>query len=162
MFILVRERRLELLRFYPLDPKSSASANSATLARDGFGIIYSLVKMSTRIIVRHTFAKPVRLQCRRPSVKYNSPECKRKMWEKWSGRVDLNHRPSEPHSDTLPDCATPRHDVLLMAEAITTFGRTCQEQTQIQQAVLRPMKSIGESTPIFRLNKKHPSGMITP
>jgi len=52
--------------------------------------------------------------------------------------------------------------VLLMAEAITTFGRTCQEQTQIQQAVLRPMKSIGESTPIFRLNKKHPSGMITP
>ncbi len=28
---------------------------------------------------------------------------------KWSGRVDLNHRPSEPHSDTLPDCATPRH-----------------------------------------------------
>jgi integrase len=29
--------------------------------------------------------------------------------ENWSGRVDLNHRPSEPHSDTLPDCATPRH-----------------------------------------------------
>ena len=26
----------------------------------------------------------------------------------WSGRVDLNHRPSEPHSDTLPGCATPR------------------------------------------------------
>jgi hypothetical protein len=24
--------------------------------------------------------------------------------------VDLNHRPSEPHSDTLPDCATPRHE----------------------------------------------------
>ena len=30
-------------------------------------------------------------------------------WFRWSGRVDLNHRPSEPHSDTLPDCATPRH-----------------------------------------------------
>jgi hypothetical protein len=26
----------------------------------------------------------------------------------WSGREDLNLRPSEPHSDTLPDCATPR------------------------------------------------------
>ena len=30
---LVRERRLELLRIAPLDPKSSASTSSATLAR---------------------------------------------------------------------------------------------------------------------------------
>jgi hypothetical protein len=29
----------------------------------------------------------------------------------WSGREDLNLRPSEPHSDTLPDCATPRLDI---------------------------------------------------
>ena len=27
---------------------------------------------------------------------------------KWSGRRDLNPGPSEPHSDALPDCATPR------------------------------------------------------
>ncbi len=72
IFILVRERRLELLRFYPLDPKSSASANSATLARDGFGIIYSLVKMSTRII----FGTLLQNQsccnsCRPHPVKYN-------------------------------------------------------------------------------------------
>ena len=26
----------------------------------------------------------------------------------WSGREDLNLRPSEPHSDALPSCATPR------------------------------------------------------
>ena len=26
----------------------------------------------------------------------------------WSGRLDLNQRPPEPHSGTLPDCATPR------------------------------------------------------
>ena len=32
----------------------------------------------------------------------------------WSGRVDLNHRPSEPHSDTLPGCATPRLCLLRM------------------------------------------------
>jgi hypothetical protein len=32
-FKLVREERLELSRVSPLDPKSSASANSATLAR---------------------------------------------------------------------------------------------------------------------------------
>jgi hypothetical protein len=29
----------------------------------------------------------------------------------WSGREDLNLRPSEPHSDTLPSCATPRHTI---------------------------------------------------
>ena len=27
---------------------------------------------------------------------------------KWSGRLDLNQRPSEPHSDALPSYATPR------------------------------------------------------
>ena len=32
----------------------------------------------------------------------------------WSGREDLNLRPSEPHSDTLPDCATPRRCSLLL------------------------------------------------
>ena len=26
----------------------------------------------------------------------------------WSGRLDLNQRPPEPHSGTLPGCATPR------------------------------------------------------
>jgi hypothetical protein len=33
---VVRERRLELLRVAPLDPKSSASTNSATLAQSLF------------------------------------------------------------------------------------------------------------------------------
>ena len=28
---------------------------------------------------------------------------------KWSGRLDLNQRPLEPHSSALPVCATPRH-----------------------------------------------------
>ena len=27
---------------------------------------------------------------------------------KWSGRLDLNQRPSAPKADALPDCATPR------------------------------------------------------
>src|SRR5262245_22185026 len=27
---------------------------------------------------------------------------------KWSGRLDSNQRPPEPHSGALPDCATPR------------------------------------------------------
>ena len=29
---------------------------------------------------------------------------------KWSGRQDLNPRPSDPKSDALPSCATPRTD----------------------------------------------------
>jgi hypothetical protein len=37
---LVRERRLELLWVYPLDPKSSASANSATLAKNQAVTVY--------------------------------------------------------------------------------------------------------------------------
>ena len=28
---------------------------------------------------------------------------------KWSGRQDLNLRPSVPKTDALPGCATPRH-----------------------------------------------------
>src|SRR5512137_1113221 len=43
---------------------------------------------------------------------------------KWSGREDLNLRPSEPHSDTLPDCATPRH--LMYAEITTIISKWCQ------------------------------------
>ena len=29
---------------------------------------------------------------------------------KWSGRQDLNLRPSVPKTDALPGCATPRHN----------------------------------------------------
>ena len=36
----------------------------------------------------------------------------------WSGRLDLNQRPPEPHSGTLPDCATPRYILFL-----SFFGR---------------------------------------
>ena len=49
---------------------------------------------------------------------------------KWSGRVDLNHRPSEPHSDTLPDCATPRLACIESVEVITIIAKPCQEQTK--------------------------------
>ena len=48
---------------------------------------------------------------------------------KWSGRVDLNHRPSEPHSDTLPDCATPRlDDYIKIQVTLTIIVWTCQGQ----------------------------------
>ena len=30
------------------------------------------------------------------------------MYKKWSGRQDLNLRPSGPKPDALPGCATPR------------------------------------------------------
>ena len=32
---------------------------------------------------------------------------------RWSGRLDLNQRPPEPHSGALPDCATPRPALML-------------------------------------------------
>jgi integrase len=32
--------------------------------------------------------------------------------ESWSGRLDSNQRPPEPHSGALPDCATPRRGLL--------------------------------------------------
>ena len=54
---------------------------------------------------------------------------------KWSGRVDLNHRPSEPHSDTLPDCATPRLACIESVEVITIIAKPCQEQTK--SAIMR-------------------------
>ena len=41
-----------------------------------------------------------------------SPEC-----TEWSGRRDLNPRPSAPKADALANCATPRHrkaDLLLL------------------------------------------------
>ena len=31
----------------------------------------------------------------------------------WSGRLDLNQRPPEPHSGALPGCATPRPKQIL-------------------------------------------------
>lgn len=32
---------------------------------------------------------------------------------RWSGRLDLNQRPSAPEADALPDCATSRNFYLL-------------------------------------------------
>ena len=43
----------------------------------------------------------------------------------WSGREDLNLRPSEPHSDTLPDCATPRQRTKAL-QSIPPFPLACQ------------------------------------
>ena len=40
---------------------------------------------------------------------------------RWSGRRDLNPRPSAPKADALPDCATPRVHVSLK-ESIANFG----------------------------------------
>ena len=61
-------------------------------------------------------------------------ECLLKFNKNWSGRVDLNHRPSEPHSDTLPDCATPRHALFLSEKVITTIKEACQGQTKVKDA----------------------------
>ncbi len=44
----------------------------------------------------------------------------------WSGRLDLNQRPPEPHSGTLPDCATPRPVAQPYA---TGIHGPCQPQT---------------------------------
>jgi hypothetical protein len=41
----------------------------------------------------------------------------------WSGREDLNLRPSEPHSDALPGCATPRARYTTTATAPRATGR---------------------------------------
>src|SRR5258707_12999725 len=40
----------------------------------------------------------------------------------WSGRPDLNRRPSAPKADALPDCATPRAQALDVA-GVSTSGR---------------------------------------
>src|SRR5437868_11095807 len=40
----------------------------------------------------------------------------------WSGRPDLNRRPSAPKADALPDCATPRAQALDDA-AVSTSGQ---------------------------------------
>ena len=37
------------------------------------------------------------------------------MFSSWSGRLDLNQRPLEPHSSALPDCATPRQESTRLA-----------------------------------------------
>src|SRR6187401_2087357 len=37
-----------------------------------------------------------------------SLEIVRKMWKKWSGRLDSNQRPPAPKAGALPGCATPR------------------------------------------------------
>ena len=87
---LVREGRLELPRVTPLEPKSSASTNSATLAL---------------IQARHySRSQPASaLSCR----KYCAPYCdlasaKKRVGEKWGGRWDLNPRPQESQSCALP------------------------------------------------------------
>src|SRR5260370_27249062 len=43
----------------------------------------------------------------RPCINRYSP-----LAETWSGRPDLNRRPSAPKADALPDCATPRRQDL--------------------------------------------------
>lgn len=87
---MVREGRLELPRVTPLEPKSSASTNSATLAL---------------IQARHySRSQPASaLSCR----KYCAPYCdlasaKKRVGEKWGGRWDLNPRPQESQSCALP------------------------------------------------------------
>ena len=56
----------------------------------------------------------------------------------WSGRPDLNRRPSAPKADALPDCATPRRKDLLGA-ALSTSARD-GSKAQIQGATLRHVR----------------------
>ena len=55
ILLVVRERRLELLRVAPLDPKSSASTNSATLAQENLLINFNdLRRVGIRFFVAVT------------------------------------------------------------------------------------------------------------
>ena len=37
------------------------------------------------------------------------------VWSEWG---DLNSRPLEPHSSTLPNCATPRYKIILLVQVV--------------------------------------------
>src|SRR5438874_1824283 len=49
----------------------------------------------------------------------------------WSGRGDLNPRPPEPHSGTLPGCATDRRMAMLAREQPSASQQSRAPQNQI-------------------------------
>ena len=52
-----------------------------------------------------------------------------KIRKKWSGRRDLNPRPSAPKADALPDCATPRRKVsIYLPQAMNGFKKGFSER----------------------------------
>src|SRR6266511_2224352 len=49
----------------------------------------------------------------------------------WSGRGDLNPRPPEPHSGTLPGCATARRVAMLAREQPSASQQSRAPQNQV-------------------------------
>ena len=84
------------------------------------------------------------------------------MGEKWSGRVDLNHRPSEPHSDTLPDCATPRHDVLKVLRELPPSAKPVKNKHKFERTAhkIRPCPGAGHFPLVLKVSFKYVKSMI--
>jgi hypothetical protein len=93
-----------------------AMSLQATLSTDAFASVTyspSLVALTNALLLDtpvcrtrlHTMPDDFAAQIggKRPAVSRRREE---RVW--WSGRRDLNPGPSEPHSDALPGCATPR------------------------------------------------------
>ena len=63
-----------------------------------------------RILLGHVLGQKDAIQAdsSRPIQTTEQSESPRKCGKSWSGRLDSNQRPLEPHSSALPSCATPR------------------------------------------------------
>ncbi len=133
---MVREERLELSQVTPLEPKSSASTNSATLAfkslsgksgvNDGDSNPRPSESQSDALPtelrpplpenelfkLRLAGFEPATLGLEgRCSIQMSYRRIKLRICAKysWSGQRDLNPRHSAPKADALPGCAMPRH-----------------------------------------------------
>ena len=132
---MVREERLELSRVAPQEPKSSASANSATLAITTWGERWGSnprppesqsgalpTELRSPLYLSHLSCRPymVRSAGLEPATPGLEGRCSIRLsyrthfkpfidcFSKWSGQRDSNPRPSAPKADALPDCAMPR------------------------------------------------------
>ena len=90
-----------------LQPTLSTDAfSSATYSSSLMALTNSLL-LDTPVCRTRLHTVPVefaaRISGKRPADSRRKEE---RVW--WSGRRDLNPGPSEPHSDALPGCATPR------------------------------------------------------
>src|SRR6185369_3835236 len=108
---VVRERRLELLYLSVPDPKSGASANSATLAN----------LKRENLIPERFLARPVRLERTTYGLEGRcSIQLSYGRREKWSGRQDSNLRPPVPKTGALPGCATPRRKKICISHLLNS------------------------------------------